>query len=164
MKCEALGCWIYQIIAKVHHVLLCCYLRHNIKGNSKSLLIYDNPKVVSPDNLTVGKQCSLNEGSLLHCAGSVVLGNYVTVSAGAKIFSTQYDVKHWTESEKHCHVRNAVFINDGCWICSGGVVLPGVCINGKNVVVGANAAVTRDINESNVLVAGVPAKIVKRYG
>lgn len=34
-------------------------------------------------------------------------------------------------------------------------------INGKNVIVGANAVVTRDINESNVLVAGVPAKIVK---
>lgn len=146
MKWETVGCLIYRIIAKVHHVLLCCYLRYNIKGDSKSLLIYDNPKVVCPDNLTVGEHCSLNEGSLLHCVGNVVLGNNVTVSAGAKIFSTQ-----------------SVFINDGCWICSGGVILPGVYINGKNVIVGANAVVTRDINESNVLVAGVPAKIVKKY-
>lgn len=73
-----------------------------------------------PDNLTVGEHCSLNEGSLLHCVGNVVLGNNVTVSAGAKIFSTQYDVSHWTESEKHYHLRKSVFINDGCWICSGG--------------------------------------------
>lgn len=123
----------------------------------------NNPKVVCPDNLTVGEHCSLNEGSLLHCVGNVVLGNNVTVSAGAKIFSTQYDVSHWTESEKHYHLRKSVFINDGCWICSGGVILPGVYINGKNVIVGANAVVTRDINESNVLVAGVPAKIVKKY-
>ncbi len=43
------------------------------------------------------------------------------------------------------------------------MILPGVYINGKNVIVGANAVVTRDINESNVLVAGVPAKIVKKY-
>lgn len=91
MKWETVGCLIYRIIAKVHHVLLCCYLRYNIKGDSKSLLIYDNPKVVCPDNLTVGEHCSLNEGSLLHCVGNVVLGNNVTVSAGAKIFSTQYD-------------------------------------------------------------------------
>ena len=163
MKWETVGCLIYRIIAKVHHVLLCCYLRYNIKGDSKSLLIYDNPKVVCPDNLTVGEHCSLNEGRLLHCVGNVVLGNNVTVSAGAKIFSTQYDVSHWTESEKHYHLRKSVFINDGCWICSGGVILPGVYINGKNVIVGANAVVTRDINESNVLVAGVPAKIVKKY-
>lgn len=95
-------------------------MRYNIKGDSKSLLIYDNPKVVCPDNLTVGEHCSLNEGSLLHCVGNVVLGNNVTVSAGAKIFSTQYDVSHWTESEKHYHLRKSVFINDGCWICSGG--------------------------------------------
>lgn len=65
MKWETVGCLIYRIIAKVHHVLLCCYLRYNIKGDSKSLLIYDNPKVVCPDNLTVGEHCSLNEGSLL---------------------------------------------------------------------------------------------------
>lgn len=49
------------------------------------------------------------------------------------------------------------------FVQGGGVILPGVYINGKNVIVGANAVVTRDINESNVLVAGVPAKIVKKY-
>lgn len=36
MKWEALGFLRYRIIAKIYHALLCCHLRHNIKGNSKS--------------------------------------------------------------------------------------------------------------------------------
>lgn len=56
--------------------------------------------------------------------GCLIYRINVTVSAGAKIFSTQYDVSHWTESEKHYHLRKSVFINDGCWICSGGGFSP----------------------------------------
>ena len=41
----------------------------------------------------------------------------------------------------------------------GSMVLPGVSI-GDNVVVGAGAVVTRDI-ESNCVVAGVPAKPIR---
>jgi len=54
-----------------------------------------------------------------------------------------------------------VVIGDGCWLGVGCVVLPGARL-GRNVVVAANAVVRGDVPDNSV-VAGVPAKIVRRY-
>ncbi|KAH3687064.1 hypothetical protein WICPIJ_001954, partial [Wickerhamomyces pijperi] len=51
-------------------------------------------------------------------------------------------------------------IGDNCWLGANVTILPGVTL-GDNVVVGAGATVTKDV-ESNSLVLGVPAKVVKK--
>lgn len=56
--------------------------------------------------------------------------------------------------------KNEVVIGEGSWIGEG-VCIIGAKI-GKNVVVGANAVVTKDIPDYCVVV-GAPAKIIKRY-
>ena len=45
------------------------------------------------------------------------------------------------------------------WIGAGAIILPGVTI-GENSIVGAGAVVKKDV-PANVIVAGVPAKIVR---
>ena len=49
---------------------------------------------------------------------------------------------------------------DGCWICTGAIILSGVTI-GKNSIVAAGSVVNKDI-PPYTLVAGVPAKIKRR--
>ena len=51
----------------------------------------------------------------------------------------------------------------GCrvWIGSHATILPGVTI-GDNAVVAAGAVVTKDV-EPNMVVAGVPAKVIKKF-
>jgi len=51
-------------------------------------------------------------------------------------------------------------IGDGAWLASRVVVLPGVRI-GAGAVVGAGSVVTRDVPD-NTLVAGTPARVVRR--
>ncbi len=53
-----------------------------------------------------------------------------------------------------------IIIHDGAWIGIKSVVLPNVVI-GSGPIVAAGAVVTNDV-PSNVLVAGVPAKVVKK--
>ena len=55
-----------------------------------------------------------------------------------------------------------VAIGDGVFIGVNSVILPGVTI-GRNSVIGAGSVVTEDVPES-VIVAGNPAKIIKRIG
>ena len=55
--------------------------------------------------------------------------------------------------------RWPVTIGENCWIGGGATILPGVTIGGT---VAAGAVVTKDV-ESRCLVAGVPAKVVKRW-
>jgi acetyltransferase-like isoleucine patch superfamily enzyme len=53
-----------------------------------------------------------------------------------------------------------VVIGDDVWIGANAVILPGVTI-GRHVVVAAGAVVTQDVPDSCV-VAGIPAKVVKK--
>jgi acetyltransferase-like isoleucine patch superfamily enzyme len=53
----------------------------------------------------------------------------------------------------------SVSIGRNCWIGNGAAILAGVTL-GDNVVVGANSVVTKSF-PSNVVIAGVPAKIIK---
>ena len=50
-------------------------------------------------------------------------------------------------------------IGKGCWIGGHAMINPGVTL-GDNVVVGSGAVVTRSFPD-NVLVAGVPARVIR---
>ena len=52
-----------------------------------------------------------------------------------------------------------VTIGDHVWIGGGSVILPGVTL-GNNVVVGANATVTKSFGD-NVVLAGSPARVIR---
>lgn len=52
-----------------------------------------------------------------------------------------------------------VIIGKNCWLANGSIVLPGVTL-GDNVIVAANAVVTKSF-PSDVVIGGIPAKIIK---
>ena len=52
------------------------------------------------------------------------------------------------------------FIGENCFIAVGAIILPGIKI-GNEVIVGAGAVVTKDV-PSNSVVAGNPAKIIRK--
>ncbi|MBT6438640.1 MAG: acyltransferase [Flavobacteriales bacterium] len=53
-----------------------------------------------------------------------------------------------------------IIIGENCWIGAGAKILPQVEI-GNHVVVAAGAVVTKSFKEDNILLAGIPAEIVK---
>ncbi len=52
-----------------------------------------------------------------------------------------------------------VIIGENVWIRANVTVVPGVTI-GKNAIIAAGAVVTKDV-DSNTVVGGVPAKLIK---
>lgn len=48
------------------------------------------------------------------------------------------------------------------WIGANSLILGGVNITGNNVVIAAGSVVTKSFSESNVVLAGCPAKIIKQ--
>ena len=81
------------------------------------------------------------------------------------IVNTNATVDHECEIEDFVHIApgatlcGGVKVGKGTLIGANATVLPN-CIIGKNVSVGAGAVVTTDLPD-NVIVAGVPAKIIK---
>lgn len=54
-----------------------------------------------------------------------------------------------------------VSIGKNCWVGMNAVILPGVAL-GNRTVVAAGAVVTKSFNDGYVVIAGVPAKIIKK--
>ncbi|KAG7930015.1 hypothetical protein KL925_000757 [Ogataea polymorpha] len=109
--------------------------------------------IVVGDNFYANYNASFLDVSLILIGDNCLLGPNVTLcTAGHPL-----DVKYRAEGQEF---GLPIRIGDHCWLGANCVVLPGVTL-GNNVVVGAGAVVTKDV-ESNSLVLGVPAKVVKK--
>ena len=130
----------------------------------ENLKAFGEIEIFSGENISIGSNCKINPDVFLNGRSGITIGDNVTLSHGAKLISTGYDVEHWMETGERTHFTDKpIFIGNNCWIGANAVILPGVKITGEYVIIGAGAIVTKDITESRVLVAGNPARIVKHY-
>ena len=129
----------------------------------QNLKMFGEPIVYAPCRLNIGNDCRINHNVYINALSGVTIGDDVTLSYDSKIISTGYDIEHWVNTGVKKHLEDApVFIGNHCWIGASAIILPGVNITGEYVVVAAGAVVTKDITESRVVVAGSPARIIKR--
>ncbi|WP_309640411.1 DapH/DapD/GlmU-related protein [Flavobacterium sp.] len=114
---------------------------------------------------TVSKTVFLGKGVAQYFANSggcyiqginkIYIGDHTIFAPGIKIISANHDKN---ELKSHDKTTNPVVIGKNCWIGANAVILPGVEI-GDNVIVGAGAVVTKSF-PNNVIIGGVPAKII----
>ena len=136
-----------------------------LKKHGQSLKVFGKIQCYSPGNIVIGDRCNLNDGIYMNARSGITIGNDVTISNSAMLISTGYDLDHWVATGERIHFEDKpIVIGNHCWIGARAIILPGVEITGEYVVVGAGAVVTKSITESKVVVAGNPAKIVKRLG
>lgn len=134
-----------------------------VKKCGEDLELFGKPELSFPQNIVIGDGFKVNDLVCMNGRSGIQIGDFVTISRGAKIISTGYDLDEFFSSGERIHITDQpVYIGDYCWICVDAIILPGVKITGTHVIVAAGAVVTKDITESRVIVAGNPAKIVKR--
>ena len=84
-------------------------------------------------------------------------GKYVGVANGVKILSRNHLLNDLWRFDNY----EDVYIDDYCWIGANVVILPNVHL-GEHTVVGAGAVVTKSFPDGYVVIAGNPARIIKR--
>lgn len=145
---------------------------------------------LSREGVLIGNQVVIGRNSRIECTGGlqsvgkgIKIGNKTTfgndcmfgaaggIEIGEDVVAGQFIRFH---SENHTYSDTAKLIKDqgvthkgikignNCWIGSGAVFLDGAEI-GDGCVVGANAVVTKKFSD-NVILAGMPAKIIKYRG
>lgn len=138
--------------------------KNSIASCGEDLRLIGNPEISYHNKLKIGNRCRINSNVYLNARSGIEIGDDVTLSNGVKILSTGYDLDQWMLTGQKIHTENTpVKIGNHCWIGTNAIILPGVEITGEFVVIGAGAVVTKSITESNVLVAGNPATIIKHY-
>lgn len=139
-------------------------VKKKLSSCGTNLTVLGEIEVFSGENISIGNNCKINPDVFFNGRSGITIGDNVTLSHGAKLISTGYDVEHWMETGERVHIDDKpIHIGDNCWLGANAIILPGVKITGEYVVIGAGAVVTKDVTESRVLVAGNPAKIVKHY-
>mgnify|MGYP001439582093 CR=1 FL=1 len=122
--------------------------------------IHPSSFVVHADRIKLGKgsRPGYSCGVYIQAVNGIEVGDYVGVAPGSSIISANHDpLNHM----KHIPAP-PIKLGNHVWICTRAVILPGVEL-GDNVVVAAGAVVNKSF-PANVIVAGVPAKIVKTLG
>ena len=89
----------------------------------------------------------------------VTFGDFCMVGPGTLISTTGHPLEAQGRRDRLA-ISKPVTFGDDVWIGGNCTVLPGITV-GSNVVIAAGAVVNRDVPD-NCVVAGVPAKVIKR--
>lgn len=107
--------------------------------------------LVDGGHLKMGKNIFLNNNVSITCLDCIELGEGCTIANNVVIVDHDHNEGGFE--------TKPIKIGRNVWIGANAVILKGVNI-GDNAIVAAGSIVTKDI-ESNTLVAGVPAKVLK---
>jgi maltose O-acetyltransferase len=113
--------------------------------------------VVSPRNVTVGKNVSINHGVFILGRERIVLGDNVVLSA--RVMLLDASLATGPEGFLTGHISAPIILEENVWVGAGAIILKGVKV-GRNSVIAAGAVVTKDV-APNTIVGGVPAKMLK---
>lgn len=110
-------------------------------------------------NIEVGENFFCNYGVVILDVCKVTIGKNCLIAPQVGI----YTACHPLEEEVRISGLESgkpITIGDNCWIGGHAVINPGVTL-GDNVVVGSGSVVTKSF-PSNVVIAGNPAKVIKK--
>ncbi len=110
-------------------------------------------------SVEIGAGTFLSTGVRISAAHSVTIGRDCWLGDDAIIMDTD---QHAVDNRDAPPANDRVSIGDNVWLAVRVIVLKGVSI-GDGAVVAAGAVVTRDV-PACTLVAGVPAKVIRRIG
>lgn len=113
-----------------------------------------NGAVLTPTDLTIGNNCSVNFHSVL--LGKIRIGNGVRIGPNTLIAGADHVYESSTPVYKSGMSIKGIWIGDNVWIGGNVSILDGIKI-GSNTVIGAGTVVKRDVPENSIVI-GIPGK------
>lgn len=117
--------------------------------------------VIYPQNIRFDKRYVRNfmsAGCYWQALSPLIFKGSFLVAQNVAFITQNHDS---SDMSSHVDMGRPIVIGDNCLVSFNAVILPGVEL-GDNTVVGAGAVVNRSFPEGNCVIAGVPARVVKR--
>ena len=153
-----------------HHISI------KIRGNNNSVYIntfklYKNLKIdigglaeVENTHVTIGEKMECSELTIYAYQNNskIQIGDNCLISAGVKIRSGELPHKIFNnETNENIDNSDGIYIGNHVWIGENVYIMKRAKIS-DNSIIGSASVVTKKFDESNVVIAGNPAKICKR--
>lgn len=120
-------------------------------------LIFHN--CIDYSNLIIGDNCHIGKNVFFDLRDVITIGNNVVISMRCT-FITHIDMNKSPLSNNYPDCSSSIVIKDNSYLGAEVNILKGVEV-GKNVIIGAGAVVLKNTGD-DVIIGGVPAKIIKK--
>lgn len=125
----------------------------------KNVRICSSVTIIGDHQLTIGDNTWIGHDCMIVCSAPIQIGKDVNIAPRCYIGTGTHEIDSMGNSIAGKGVSLPVTIGDGCWICAGCIVLPGVHIGEKSICA-SGAIVNRDVEEGE-MVGGVPIKTIR---
>lgn len=116
-----------------------------------------NPQIIIGNDVHLSRNCHIGAINKITISDNVLIGSNVLINDHSHGESFDYSLPR---NKLPLVSKGEIFIGENCFIGDNTCILSGVTI-GKNCVIGANSVVNKSFPD-NCIIAGNPAKIVKR--
>ena len=141
-------------------VLRYCLIKCLAKKCGDNVVIKENVYLNEVENMSFGNNVSIHPMCYLDAQGGIEIGDDVSIAEKTNIISFEHNFKNTEIPIKDQGlILKKVVIKNNVWIGCSATILAGVEIDSGSIV-GAGAVVTKQVSK-NVIVGGVPAKIIK---
>ena len=96
-------------------------------------------------------------GNYFQAIGKITIGRGSYIAPNVGLITANHDL---ADPDKHLEPKPIV-LGEKCWIGMNAVILPGVTL-GPGTVVGAGSVVTKSFPEGHCVIAGNPAKLLRK--
>ncbi|WP_111308746.1 acyltransferase [Confluentibacter sediminis] len=113
------------------------------------------------DKLTIGDNVAINHYCFIGVRGEISIGNNVIFGPRVTVLSENHNFNKLDIPIKNQgEIRFTTIIEDNVWVGANAIIMPGVIV-ATGTVVASGAVVTKN-TEPNTVVAGVPARVIKK--
>lgn len=138
-----------------------CILKAITTKIGDNVSVFQGCYLLKPEYLEIGDNVSIQPNCYIDAEGKVKIGNNVSIAHGVSILSSTHNYENpYLPIKEQGYTFKPVIIEDNVWIGAKVTILAGITV-ASGAVIGAGAVVTHDIGE-NEIVAGVPAKLIKK--
>lgn len=157
-----------KIILKICNIFLCGTHFFELKRKLLILAGYrigKGTKIVGPLDITteleVGNNCWIGKKFNAYGNGKIIIGDNCDIAPNVSFFTGTHEIGTSDRRAGKGKTYN-IKIENGCWIGGNTSIINEIIIK-ESSIVGACSLINKNV-EKNSLVAGIPAKLLKKLG
>ena len=156
--------WILKLIRN-HDNYIALFIRYICLKNcakycGDNVAIFSNVYLHKINNLEIGDNVSIHPMCYIDASGGITIENDVSIAHNTSILSEEhiYNNMNLNIKDQGCK-QIKTHIHNNVWIGAGSRILAGSNIKSGSIV--AAGAVVKGIIEENIVVGGIPARLIK---